>query len=136
MRRTLLIANGDSPLCEDYQRILNERGYDVETASDGLDCLEKLRQATPDVLLLEWELPWGGGAGVLADLREDRSMESLPVVLIANVIDPQQMAEFIESPVIDFLHKPFSLTKLLASLQAAIAIKKHRKPSPPSRVLA
>lgn len=136
MRRTLLVANSDAQLCEDYRRILSERGYDVATASDGLDCLEKLSQATPDVLVLEWELPWGGGEGVLAYLREDHALDSVPVVLISKLIDPQQMANYIETPVVDILYKPFSLTRLLASLQAAVAIKKHRKPSPLSHALA
>jgi hypothetical protein len=44
----------------------------VETASDGLDCLKKLRRATPAALVLDLKLHWGGGDGVLAWLREDR----------------------------------------------------------------
>jgi DNA-binding response OmpR family regulator len=81
MKCTLLIAEGDAELCEVYRRFFTERGYEVETASDGLDCLAKLRRATPAALVLDRELRWGGGDGVLAWLREQSEAFTLPVVL-------------------------------------------------------
>ena len=71
MKQALLIADRDAELCDVYRRFLTDRGYEVETSSDGLDCLRKLRQVTPAVLVLDLELLWGGGDGVLAWLREE-----------------------------------------------------------------
>jgi hypothetical protein len=42
MKPMLLIADGDAELCGAFETFLVERGYEVETASDGLDCLAKL----------------------------------------------------------------------------------------------
>ena len=39
MKQRLLIADRDAELCELYRRFLTERGYEVETSTDGLDCL-------------------------------------------------------------------------------------------------
>ena len=69
MKQRLLIADRDAELCEVFRTFLTERGYEVETSTDGLDCLAKLRQVTPAVLVLDLELLWGGGDGVLAWLR-------------------------------------------------------------------
>src|SRR5438067_11067086 len=74
MKQTLLIADGDAELCDLYEMFLTECGYEVEAASDGLDCLRKLRQVIPAVLVLDLELRWGGGDGVLARLREESLM--------------------------------------------------------------
>ena len=134
MKQTLLIADGDAELCDLYQRFLAERGYQVETSSDGLDCLRKLRQRTPAVLILDLELHWGGGDGVLAWLREENPMHGIPVIVTATAGCPEDLAEFIEPPVVRFLPKPFALTALLASVHSAIATNLQREQSNPNRV--
>ena len=88
MKQRLLIADRDAELCEVYRRFLTERGYEVETSTDGLDCLAKLRQVTPAVLVLDLELLWGGGDGVLAWLREERPAPRIPVLLTATACRP------------------------------------------------
>ncbi len=60
MKNRLLIADRNGESCEVYRRFLTERGYEVETSTDGLDCLAKLRQVRPVVLVLDLELLWGG----------------------------------------------------------------------------
>ncbi len=62
----LLIADSDPALADIYQSFFSNDGHDVEMAADGVQCLESIRQHLPDVLVLEYELPWGGGDGVLA----------------------------------------------------------------------
>ena len=70
MRQSLLIADADVELCDLYGRFLTELGYEVATSSDGLDCLQKLRQVTPAALVLDLDLrgeevraSWPGCAG-------------------------------------------------------------------------
>ena len=117
-----------------YGQFLTERGYEVETSSDGLDCLRKLRQVTPAALVLGVELLWGGGHGVLAWLREEIPTRGIPVILTATAGCPQDFAEFIEPPIVDFLPKPFALSALLASVRSAVAKKGRREPSNLHRV--
>ena len=118
---TLLIAESDAELCDLYQRFIATRGFAVETASDGLDCLAKLRRATPAAVVLDLELPWGGGSGVLAWLREERAASDVPVILTATAAHPADAGQCIAPPVIDFLPKPFPLTTLLDKVRTAVA---------------
>jgi CheY-like chemotaxis protein len=88
MKPTLVIAESDAELRGAYWRFLTGRGYHVETADDGLDCLEKLRRLAPVVLVLDRELRWGGVDGVLACLREESAGSGVSVVLTTTAGNP------------------------------------------------
>jgi DNA-binding response OmpR family regulator len=121
MKPTLLIADSDAEVCDFYQKFLTERGYEVETALDGLDCLAKLRRATPAAVVLDLELRWGGGDGVLAWLRKERATSGIAVILTATAGYTLDAREVIEPPVIGFLLKPFKLPVLLERVRSAVA---------------
>jgi len=129
VNQTLLIAEGDAELCDIYRRFLTDRGYKVETSSDGLDCLKKLHRVKPAVLVLDLELRWGGGDGVLARLREEGIAPVMPVVLTATAGYPIDMVEFDHPPVVDYLPKPLMLTAFLESVRSAVAKERRREPS-------
>jgi DNA-binding response OmpR family regulator len=106
----VLITEVDAELRDIYRLFLVERGFAVETASDGLECLAKLRRREPDLLILDQELLWGGADGVLAWMRETAS--DTPVVL--TTAGPRQaFPEEVMAPVVKFLAKPFSLKSLV-----------------------
>ncbi len=129
MRQRLLIADRDAEWCKLYRRFLTERGYEVETSTDGLDCLAKLRRVTPTLLVLDLELLWGGGDGVLAWLREQSPAPRIPVLLTATAADPPALAAFNEPPVVAYLPRPFALAGLVERIQYAVASKGCREPS-------
>src|SRR5262249_13759554 len=126
MKPTLLIAEGDPEFSEFLQHFLSERGYDVEAASDGLDCVAKLRRATPAAVVLDLELLWGGGDGVLSWVREERTATRLPVIPAALAGANRDAIENVGPPVVRFLAKPFSLTTLLESVRAAVPDRRYQ----------
>src|SRR5215471_16826130 len=128
MKPRLLIADSDPDFCHVFQRVFAGRGYEVETASDGLSCLEKLRRTNPVVLLLERELYWGGGDGILAWLREERAMSGPAVVLTATAGSLPEVPADTSPPVVKFLPKPFLVRDLLESLQAPVARRGREQP--------
>lgn len=119
----LLLAEGDAELRDLYSSFLTKHCYDIAVAEDGLDCLQQLRQATPDVLVLDLELTWGGGDGVLDWLREEGSHLEIPVILTATAGRQPSGAEARARPAVQFLAKPFALKTLEESVRAAVANK-------------
>jgi len=113
MKQHVLIADGDAELCGIYGQFLTERGYEVETSPDGLDCVRKLRQLTPAVLVLDLELRWGGGDGVLGWLREEPRFLPNNVVLTSARASAQILESLASPPAVKTLTKPFPLSALL-----------------------
>jgi DNA-binding response OmpR family regulator len=136
MHQNLLIADGDAALCDVHRMFFTRMGYEVETALDGLDCLAKLRRLLPAVLVLDLELRWGGGDGVLARLREERTFAEIPVVLTTTAGCDQDLAAFLEPPVVNCLPKPFALSALLESVRSAAATRRRGEPPKPKRAAA
>ena len=134
VKHRLLIANRDVQWRELYQRFFAELGYEVETAADGLDCLAKLRHAAPAMLVLDLELPWGGGDGVLAWLHEESSAPKIPVLLMGSAAALPDMTEFNEPHIVDYLPKPAGLTRLLDSIRSAFARTERGEPQNVNRV--
>ena len=114
----LLIADSDPTLADVYRSFFSRAGYDVEVAADGVDCLERTRQFLPDALVLEYELPWGGGDGVLANLREEYPAKPMGVVLITRDSSVRDVFDEWAPPVVDCLVKPFRLRELLEIAQS------------------
>jgi len=79
MNMQLLLCEPNESSRMELRDYLTGRGFDVEVASNGMECLALLRELRPDIVALNWELPWGGGDGVLSVLQEE--FRSLPVVL-------------------------------------------------------
>jgi DNA-binding response OmpR family regulator len=120
MRPHLLIAEGDSELGNIYCRFFGQRGYEAESARDGLDCLGKLRRRRPTALVLDRQLPWGGGDGIVAWLREEGWGPEIPVVLLVDgMTDIDWMTATLLPPVKQVLRKPFRLAELMDAVRAA-----------------
>lgn len=79
----ILIAAANPALAASYRDFLSCHGFEVAIARDGLDCVAKLRRRAPDVLVIERELPWGQGDGVLALMAEEPDLPKVPVIVLS-----------------------------------------------------
>ncbi|WP_152049535.1 response regulator transcription factor [Tautonia marina] len=78
----LLLAESDPTLRSDLADYFLSLGFQVETANDGLECLDRLRSFRPEVLVIDADLAWGGGDGVLRLIQEGQSLMPPAVVAI------------------------------------------------------
>jgi DNA-binding NtrC family response regulator len=118
MKTRVLIAERDASLRDAYRLFLEGCGYEMDEACNGLECMEKLIDSPPAFLVLECGLHWGGADGVIARMREDWDVPSLPVVLIAGDGSCEELSELVADPVIDCWRKPFPMNALLRCLQS------------------
>lgn len=113
MKPRVLIADADAEWLAICERGLDESGFVVETACDALTCLTCLeRGPVPDVLVLELEMPWGGGDGVLDHLREHAAFGQ-DAVIVTGRASSAVLSRRTGIPVSRCLRKPFHLDALL-----------------------
>ncbi len=87
-RINVLMADPDPSLPPVYREPLSREGFDLGTAANGLECVVRLRECVPDVLVLEPQMPWGGGEGVLAILDQSPDLATIPVMILTACRDP------------------------------------------------
>ena len=112
MPERVLLADRDAFLLAACRDCLCQRGATVATATTGLECIQALRSFAPDVLVLEAELPWGGGDGVLAVLDEQPGLRPPRVILVSYASDRGLLHRVSRFKVDDYQRKPLTALSL------------------------
>jgi DNA-binding response OmpR family regulator len=116
----VLMADPDESLHPLYREPLSREGFEVDRALSGLECVSRLRERVPDVLVLEPQLPWGGGDGVLTLMGEDPDLASVPVMVLTSCRDPYILKTVERFPVSDYQLKPLAPDRLAGRLRALL----------------
>jgi len=106
-------VDSDMSLLEQQIVFLIRYGWHVATATTGLECVARWRSFQPDVIVLDPDIPWGGGDGVLAVLNEEIGGLGLPVVLLTAEPQLDEVWRTLEYPVSDLAIKPIDPHDLL-----------------------
>ncbi|HEY9239215.1 MAG TPA: response regulator, partial [Burkholderiaceae bacterium] len=96
------------------QRLLLREGYRVVLAKDGLDALERLSEAVPQIVLSDIEMPRMDGFDLVRNMRADARLRDLPVIMITSRIAQKHRDYAAELGVDHYLGKPYSEEDLLA----------------------
>ena len=80
----VLLADADEPALRRNRSALLDNGFKVVSVGSALDCLSRLRDSRPDVLVMDPRLPWGSGEGIMALLHENRDLRQLPVLILTD----------------------------------------------------
>ena len=113
----VLMADPDESRRPAYREHLLQEGFELVTAVSGLECIARLREHVPDVLVLEPQLPWGGGDGVLAMMGEIAVLASVPVLVLTSCRDPRVLESVSRFPISDYQVKPLTPDRLVARLR-------------------
>jgi two-component system cell cycle response regulator len=103
---------------------LEDEGYDVVEAVDGLTALAECRKDPPDVVLLDVEMPGLDGYEVLSELKGDVELRDIPVVFLTSRSATTDIVAGLHGGAHDYLKKPFEPAELLARVGAAVHVKK------------
>lgn len=83
----LIIVEDDPFLLSILAEKLGEAGFDIETAADGEDGLNKIKSGSFDLVLLDMVLPKIDGFKILEELRGDDELKKIPVMILSNLYD-------------------------------------------------
>ncbi len=114
------MADPDESLQPLYREPLLQDGFEMATAVSGLECVARLRECVPDVLVLEPQLPWGGGNGVLAIMGEVPELAIVPVMVLTSCRDPQVLEGVSRFPISDYQVKPLTPDRLAERLRSLL----------------
>lgn len=104
---TILVVDDHEEIREALAEILEEEGHEVLQAVDGLDALEMVAAALPDVILLDIAMPGIDGLETLRRLKDRPESAKLPVIMVTAQGDRQNMVKAVQLGVRDYVTKPW-----------------------------
>jgi sigma-B regulation protein RsbU (phosphoserine phosphatase) len=119
----LLIVDNDQLSRDILSRNLKREGYVIETEADGPHALERLGEEKFDLVLWEVTLPGLNGFDVLTRIKKDAALQHIPVVLLSEQTETENVIRCLESGAEDYLSKPFNPALLKARIRGCMERK-------------
>jgi diguanylate cyclase (GGDEF)-like protein len=123
----ILVVEDDAATAAALADTLADEGYRVDRASDGDECLRLAQAATPDLVLLDVNLPGMSGFEAAASLRRATPTRGVPILFLSAAGDLPARVRGVRLEQVDFMPKPFSLDELLARIQQALGQGRARR---------
>ena len=111
----ILIADDDPQMLRALRITLSARGYEVETAADGIAAIEVAERVKPDVVVVDLGMPGLTGIQVIESLR---SWTQVPILVVSGRVESWDKVEALDAGADDYVTKPFSADELLARVRA------------------
>lgn len=118
MNNTLLLVDDDNSIIESLTPVLKRAGFDVKTASNGIDALDKIANISPEAVILDVDMPKLDGRAVLRQLRAKDNW--VPVILLTKHGDSMERTMALEEGADDYLNKPFPTHELIARVRSIL----------------
>ena len=104
-------------------RRLQRRGFEVSTANDGVDALEKMEEQEYDLIVLDIMMPRMNGLEVLAKVRESVSVTELPIIMATAKSDSATVVEALRIGANDYVTKPLDFGVVMARVKTHLDIR-------------
>ncbi len=120
MSERVLVADDDPDILTVVKVNLELDGFDVETAVDGEDALQKASSNPPNVIVLDIMMPRMDGLTALHRLRSQATTANIPIILLTARGLPEDRVRGLELGADDYITKPFDITELAARVRAVL----------------
>jgi chemosensory pili system protein ChpA (sensor histidine kinase/response regulator) len=126
-RTTVLVADDSISARTVTARLLERHGMRALTARDGADALAMLEETTPDILLLDIEMPRMDGYDVALHVRNHPRLRHLPIIMITSRFGDKHRARAAALGVDGYIGKPYHEAELLERMRAVLASRASRR---------
>lgn len=117
MKKKILIIDDNVPILNSLHMFLELYNYEVETAQDG-SCLQSGPKEVPDILLVDYHLPYVENSHIIEQIKNDHRMQNLPILLMSGDTEIEHISLFLN--VEDFIAKPLNLDELVQKLDTIL----------------
>ena len=105
--RTCLVVDDSRVIRKVARRILEDIGYEIAEAADGMEALAWCRTAMPAAILLDWNMPVMDGLEFLVQLRNEPGGQAPVVVFCSVENDPDHISRALGAGAVEYIMKPF-----------------------------
>ncbi len=132
--KRILVVDDEADVREFLKTALEDAGFQVETAADGLEALEKVRANPPDLVSLDLVMPRHSGARFYHEMQKDRKLSGIPVLIVTgHARDEAGKADFEEMTMSGpgvYLEKPVSAASYVAAVSKLVGVETEAEPVP------
>ncbi len=118
---TIMVVDDEPELIAILRDILEQNGYRVISATDGLQVFDVLKNHKPDLILLDIDMPQMNGLEVLARLKADRETSSIPVFFLTAQDETEDLITGYETGAGYYITKPFTRTQLMNGINRGLS---------------
>lgn len=120
-KQTIMIIEDDSFVMDIYKTKLSQDGFSVVEAENGTEALKKLKNIKPDLILLDIIMPYMDGLEVLKKIKESEETKNIPVILLTNLSQKEEVNKGMELGARDYLIKShFTPSEVLEKIKSCL----------------
>ena len=127
MGKKIVVIEDDPTSQKFLELVLAKEGYTVVTASNGLDGLRKIREETPDLLLLDVMLPGVDGFEISHRLHSEPEKTKIPIIMMSAKAQNSDKDAALKVGANAFLSKPIDRIELLKTISELLGVEKDSK---------
>jgi len=113
----VLIVDDEPNNVDFLEQALEDSGYQLITATNGQEALNKIQSEQPDLILLDLNMPVMDGFTVLAKVKEDPNLRDIPVIIISSEHESKSVVKGIKQGAEDYLTKPVNAGLLVKKVK-------------------
>jgi DNA-binding response OmpR family regulator len=113
----VLIVDDEPNNVDFLEQALEDSGYQLITATNGQEALNKIQSEQPDLVLLDLAMPIMDGFAVLAEVKADQVLRDIPVIIISAEHDSKSVVKGIKQGAEDYLTKPVNADILVKKVK-------------------
>lgn len=118
MAKKILVIEDDRFLRELIARKLSDDGFVIIEATDGEEGIKKVKEEKPDLILLDLILPSIDGFEVLSQIKKDENLKSIPVIILSNLGQREEVEKGLKMGAVDYLIKAhFTLGEIIEKMK-------------------
>ena len=120
----ILVVEDEEPLARILVFSLENEGYRVARAEDGVDCMNKVATFEPDLVIMDLMMPKMGGVEAIKLLRHRQGARELGIVALTAKSRPVDRKETLAAGADLFIHKPFQIPRLLEQVEEMLSSRR------------
>ena len=117
---TVMVVDDSITIRKVTTRFLERNNYKVVTAKDGVDAVQKLQDFTPELILLDIEMPRMDGFELATHIRNNERLKSVPIIMITSRTGDKHRQRAMDIGVQEYLGKPYNESELLGHVKSVV----------------